>query len=302
MATSRLTDDEVTSFVMAANDYVKLSVPYNTILPVKRIKDGYRHTWYVNTEVDGAQGSKDGRQGHDVRTARTSASANITSYVHTFQIPRVEVTMAQDTGVPLWSENINAAMRKMNDQILHLQIRGSSATYDTVSITGMYGGGTDVNASLDDKYWATASYPILHHLTNGFADLNTAGYTGPFTWLMSSALKPGLMNKYGAGDPTQMSMLADWGVNETIFLPTGTVTRMNVYPMGAATGDDGLWFLYPKNENYAYLAEVMPITTTIDPELDTNLQCYHGRMEWRGTVAIVQAGSISWEDQVDLVV
>ncbi len=299
MASYKLTDNEVTAFIMAANDYVKLSVPYNSILPVKRIPDGYTHTWYKLTEFEAPQGSKDGRDNYDVRTARTAASANITSYVYTFEIPRVEVAIAQQAGVPIWSENVGVAIRKMNDTILHLQIRGSNAAFDKVAIVGMYGGGTDTNGALDDDLWDTVTKPT-YHLATGFGDLNTAGYKPPFTWLLSSVLAPGLKAKYGAGDPSHESMVGEYGVNEIIYLPTGTVTRMNVYPMGAATGDDGLWFLYKKDPNNAYLAEVMPITTTIDPELDTRLQCYHGRVEWRGTVAIVQSTSIVWEDQVDL--
>jgi len=300
MASYRLTDTEVTSFIQAANDYIKLSTPYNSILPVKRIPECYTHTWYVNTEVEAAQGSDDGREGYDVRTARTASSANITSYVHTFEIPRVEAAIAQQAGVPIWSENVGASIRKVNDQILHLQIRGSNAAWDKVAITGMYGGGTDTNGALDDDPWDTVTNPIDDHLASGWNDLVTAGLKPPFTWLLSSNLWNGLQKKYGAGDPPQIDLLPSWGVDEVIFLPCGTVTRMNVYPMGAATGDDGLWFLYKKDPNYAYLAEVMPITTTIDPELDMKRQCYHGRVEWRGTVAIVQASSIFWEDQVDL--
>ena len=260
MGTSRLTDAEVTSYIMQANEYVKLSVPYNSILPVKRIKDGYTHTWYVNTEVDAPESSKDGRAGHDVRTARTSGSANIQSYVNTFEIPRIEVTMAQDSGVPIWSENIAAATRKMNDTILHLQIRGSNALIDNVSITGMYGGGTDVNAGLDANKWNTPPAPILNHLAAGFGDLNDAGYTvGGLTWLMSSVLAPGLIAKYGAGDPSMRTLMADYGVARTIFLPTGTVSRMNVYPMGAAAGDEGLvgFCIYCINWKYGLLRMFM---------------------------------------------
>ncbi len=297
---SRLTDTEVTSFIVAANDYVKLSVPYNTILPIKRIPDGYIHTWYVSTEVDAPQGSKDGRDTYDVRTSRTPASANIESLIYTFEIPRVEVAMAQQAGVPIWSENVGNAMRKMTDALLHKQIRGSTDRWNKVACDGMYQGGTDVNAGLDATAWDIPPAPILNHLAAGYGDLNTAGYSPPFTWLMSSLLSPGLIAKYGAGDPSMTTMVSDFGVNETIFLPTGTVTRMNVFPMGVPTGDDGLWFLYKKDPNNAYLAEVFPPTTTLDPVLDTRRQSYHGRIEARNTVAIVQATSISWEDQVDL--
>jgi hypothetical protein len=301
----KLTDNEVTSFILEANDYVSLSVPYNTILPIKRIKDGYTHTWYVSTEIDGPESSKDGRAPYDVRTARDPSSANIQSFVYTFEIPRVEVTMAQQAGVPIWSENTGNAMRKLNDALLLLQIRGSQI-WDNVSITGMITGGTDVNAALDDDKWDTVTKPIDFHLKEGYGDLNTAGYSGPFTWLMSSNLEPGLIKKYGAGDPSQKTMVGDYKVNEMIFLPStetsGTAnTRTALKPMGAPGGDEGTWLLYQKDPNYAYYAEVFPPTVTLDPNLDFRRQSYHGRIEARGTVAIVQSTSISYENEVDLV-
>ena len=304
MASTKLTDNEVTSFIVAANDYVSLSVPYNTILPVKRIPDGYIHTWYVSTEIDGPESSKDGRAPYDVRTARTPNSANIQSFVYTFEIPRVEVQMAQQAGVPIWSENVGNAMRKLNDALLLLQIRGAQ-TWDKVAINGMYQGGTDVNAALDGTAWNTPPAPILNHLAAGYGDLHTAGYADGFTWLLTSNLAPGLISKYGAGDPSMKTMVGDFSINELIFLPgttdsTVANTRTLLKPMGAATGDDGLWFMYKKDPNNAYYAEVFPPTTTLDPNLDLRRQSYHGRIEARGTVAIVQASSISWEDQVDL--
>ncbi|MHA2380755.1 MAG: hypothetical protein ACXADS_15905, partial [Candidatus Thorarchaeota archaeon] len=69
MASYRLTDNEVTDFAMAAHDYVGLEVPYTQLLPIKRIKDCYKHTWYVSNEFLGPESSKDGRMGFDVRTS-----------------------------------------------------------------------------------------------------------------------------------------------------------------------------------------------------------------------------------------
>ena len=300
----RLTDNEVTSFAMEANNYVKNETPYTRILPIKRIKDGYTHKWYVSTEVDGPESSKTSRAVYDVRTARTEGEANVESLIYTFEIPVNEATMARNAGVPIWSENLLAASRKMNDAILNLTITGSN-TWDKVAITGMYTGGTVCSTALDAIKWNTITKPI-DHIAAGFGDLNTAGYKPPFTWLLSSNLAPGLIAKYGAGDPSHASMIGDYGVNELIYLPnsglnTTATTRYNLYPMGTPAGDEGMWLMYKKDPNFAYLAEVMPITVTLQPELDFRRQCYHGRLEWRGTVAIVQATSICYEEQVDLV-
>ena len=304
MASYRLTDNEVTDFAMAANDYVKLETPYTEILPIKRIKQCYVHKWYVGTEVEAPESSKDGRASTDVRMARTEGEANVISYVHTFEIPKVEVEMAQQAGVPIWSENVGTAMRKMNDTISHLIFRGSSA-WDKVAITGFYTGGTATTVALGAIMWNTAT-SVLQHAVSGFGDLHGAGYKGPFEWALMAALRPGMNVKYGAGDPAQIEMLDPYEIpKENIKFYHAQAdgvaeTRYNLSPMGMPVTNDGHWYMYKKDPNYAYLAEVTPITTTITPELDINKQCYHGRIEWRGTVAIVQATSIVYEHQVDL--
>jgi len=301
----RLTDNEVTDFAMEANNYVKLENPYTEILPIKRINDCYVHKWYVSTEVEGPESSKDGRAGHDVRVARTEGEANVTSYVYTFEIPRVEVTMAQNAGVPIWSENVGNAIRKMNDTVSHLIFRGSNDVWDKVAITGMYTGGTACTTALGAVMWNTAT-SVLIHAAGGFGDLHGAGYKGPFTWACMAALRPGFNVKYGAGDPAQIEMLGPYEIppeNLKFYHAQAdgiAETRYNLSPMGMPVTNDGHWYMYKKDPNYAYLAEVMPITTTITPELDVLKQCYHGRIEWRGTVAIVQATSIVYEHEVDL--
>ena len=299
----RLTDNEVTSFAKEANNYVKNEIPYTKILPIKRIPDGYTHKWYVSTEVEGPESSKDSRATHDVRTARTEGEANIISYIYTFEIPVNEVTMARNAGIPIWNENVGNAIRKMNDTVCHLQLRGSTA-WDKVAITGMYTGGTVCSTALDAHLWNDVTKPIVH-LAAGYGDLNSAGFKPPYTWIVSSNLMPGLVVKYGAGDPAHISMIGDFGVDNLMNVPnsgisTTATTRYNLYPMGTPADDDGMWFLYKKDVSNAYLAEVMPITTTIKPEIDFRRQTYHGRVEWRGTVAIVQATSICYEEQVDL--
>lgn len=302
----RLTDNEVTDFAMAANDYVKLESPYTDILPIKRINDCYVHKWYVSTEVEGPQSSKDGRDAYDVRVARTENEANVASLVYTFEIPRVEVTMAQNAGVPIWSENVGNSIRKMNDNICNWITTGTNA-WDKVAITGMYTGGTVVSTALDAIKWDSAT-SVTQHAAAGFGDLHAAGFKGPFHWVLSSSLRTGMNVKYGAGDPAQIDMLDPYEIpkeNLTFLagsgLNTTATTRMALYPMGTPAGDEGTWLMYKKDVNNAYLAEVMPITTTIKPDLDFRRQCYHGRIEWRGTIAIVQATSISYEEQADRV-
>jgi hypothetical protein len=298
MTTKRLTDEEVTSYIKQANDYIKLSMPYTEVLPIKPIQECYVHKWYVNTEVEVPESSKDGRMGKDVRSARVEGSANVMSYTHTFEIPRVEIDMARQGGIDLWADNVGAAMRKMNDSILHL-ILENSFTWDKIAISGMRAGGTDLGAGADAMAWDTITNPI-NHLALAWSEMNDAGFTGPYQWILSSNLGNGMKKKYGAGDPIHEKMVGDYDVESIKYLPIGTSTKMDVYPFDPADADDGVWILYKKDPMYAYLAEVMPPTVTIEPELDNILQCYHGRIEWRGTVAIVQPTSILYNNGVNL--
>ena len=303
MASYRLTDNEVTDFAMAANNYVKLESPYTKILPIKRINDCYVHKWYTSSELPAPESSKDGRYGEDVRTARTEAEANVTSFVYTFEIPKVEVTMAQNANVPIWSENVGNALRKMNDKVCRLIFRGSN-TWDKVAITGMHSGGTVESTGLDAVKFNTAT-GVTQHADAGFSDLYTAGYSPPFNWALGSSLRKGFNIKYGAGDPAQLDMMGPYGISSedlTFWSQQAdgvAETKINLTAMGMPVDDDAMWFFYKKDPNYEYLAEVMPITTTIKPELDFRRQCYHGRVEWRGTVAIVQSTSIVYEAEVD---
>ena len=300
----RLTDDEVTDFAMNANNYVKLEVPYSSLVPVKPIKECYVHKWYVSTEFDGPQSSKDGRDGYDVRTARTENSANVSSLVYTFEIPRVEVTMAQDAGVPIWSENVGNAHRKMNANLCNWIMTGTNA-WDKVAFTGLYTGGTIAATALDAVKWDTPPAPI-NHMAAGFNQLYDYGFDEGDTWIMSSNLNSGIIAKYGAGDPSMKTMTGDYGVDEMIFLQGSAssatpTTRMNLFPMGTPAGDEATWVMLKKDPNVVYWAEVMPPTTTIKPELDFRRQTYHGRIEARGTLAVVQPTGIVYEEQADLV-
>lgn len=302
MTSKILTDEEVKSIIKEANMYLEMTPNYRDWMPIKEIPDGYTHEWYILEKVPRAATSKDGRDYKLIQTSRQSASANIMSFRYGFSIPRVTVDMARQKKVPIWSENIAVALKHLDNQIAHLFLEGSSS-FDTVNINGIRDGGTDVGAGPDNDPWDTVSNPIDDHLADAWGQLITAGMSpnGPFTWVLSSNLAKGLKAKYGAGDPSQETMVGNYGVDKVVYLPIGTTTELTTYPIAPATGDDGVWFLFPtKDTSVCYYGEVFPPQVKINPTLDDESNSYKGYVEARGTVAVVQSSAIIYFPEVDL--
>lgn len=299
MTSAVLTDNEVTSFIKEANMYLELSPNYKSWAPIKSIPDGYTHKWYTLEKVPVAAGSKDGRDYKDVQTARAESSASIISYRYGFSIPRVAVDMARQAGVPIWAENVAVSLKHMENTIAHLALEGSY-TWDPVAINGLRDGGTDVGAIPDALMWDTITKP-LGHIAEASKQLTNNGVSPTnLVWIMSSNLYPGLMAKYGAGDPSHMELAKAYGVSQFVFLPIGASTELTTYPIATATADDGVWFVYPNSQEYWYIAEVMPPTVTLNPTLNVKDNCYEGYIEWRGTVAVVHATAVIYFPECDL--
>lgn len=299
MTSKQLTDDEVTSFVKKAYGYIEMNPNYTDWAPVKTIPEGYLYKYYKKTRVPRAASSKDGRDYKVVQMAREESEAKIQSFRYAFNIPRVTVDMARIAGVDIWSENFESTLRHMDNMIAHLALEGSNASFDTVNINGLRDGGTDIGATTDALLWNTPSKPRAHAAAI-WAALNTAGFgQRSFKWVLSSNLAAGLKTKYGAGDPDEESLLGPYNIDPPIYLQMGTTTELRTYPIAPATADDGVYFMFPKDEDVWHIGEVIPVTVTMNPTLNVKLNCYEGFIEWRGTVAIVQATGIQYTNSVN---
>lgn len=293
-----LTDNEVKAFLQQADMYIEATSNYRGWAPIRTCPWAKTNEWYVLTRFEVPRGSEDGRDWVEVQTARTSSTANQISYTYKFHIPYGDVENARRNGIPIWSDNIGVASKQMDMQIAHLALEGSH-TWDEVAINGLRDGGTeDAN---DADAWNTVTQPIDNYLLPSITNLNTAGYLGPYTLVMSSNLETGMLKKYGAGDPPHKEMLPGIGINKHAYVPIGTSDRDRIYPIGAADADDGVFFLYKQDPAVWRIAEVGPPTTTIIPELNQDTYSYEGYMRWRGTVEVVQATGIRYDPDVDLV-
>jgi len=301
MTSKILTDDEVTAFTKRAYGYIEMAPNYSNWAPIKSIPDGYTYKYYKATRVPRAKASKDGRDYKDVQMARTEAEANIVSFRYGFSIPRVTVEMARQANVPIWDENFEAVYRHLDNMIAHLALEGSNATFDSVLISGLRDGGTDIGATTDALLWGTVTKPFANAAAIWGA-LNTAGFGDrtSLKWIVSSNLAGYLKTKYGAGDPAEEQLVKETFGFDIIYLPLGTTTELHTYPIGAASADDGVFFAFPKDEDVWHIAEVMPVTVTMNPTLDVESNAYKGFLEWRGTVAIVQATGVQYSNSCNI--
>jgi hypothetical protein len=281
--------------------YVEMQVNYNNLAPVVTIPPAYFSKWYVTTRFEVPRGSIDGRDYVEVATAQTESNADLIVYRYKFSIPFIEVDSARRAGVPIWSQNIAVALKQMDMQIAHLWFEGTHS-WDPVAINGLRDGGTDHNdATLDGKAWDTVTHPHFY-AADAWAALNTAGFTGPYTWALSANLGPGMRAKYGAGDPSHDTLIRQqYDIDQIAYLPIGTSTRNRIYPIAPAATDQGVSFMYKKDSSVARIAETGPPKLKIVPEINDETNAFEGWLQWHGTVQIVQATGIQYNEDIDLV-
>jgi len=303
----RLTTEEVKAITQATDMYVEAKSNYRSLVPVVTVPAAYKDSWGVLSKFEVPKGSKDGKDFVEVATARTEDTAPQISYRYKFSIPRIEVEMARRAGRPIWTENIQVAMKQLDQTLAHLIIQGAF-TWDPVAVPGFRTatyGGTNVDGTggvYNAAYWNTATSALIH-IAGGSLALRTAGFEPPFSLIMSWNLYPGYVMKYGAGDGSQAELIRTmYEINDAKFLLIGTSTNLNVYPIAAASSDDGCWFMFKKDPSVVRLAETGPPALTLETELNREFNCYDGYIDWRGTMEVVQSTGIQYNVDVDLVV
>jgi hypothetical protein len=298
MASYQLTDEEVKSIVKKAHMYVEKTSSYRQWCPVVSIPDGYTHEWYIQTKVPGAESSKDGRDYKNVQTAYTTATADIQSYRYGFSIPRVVVEMSRNAGKDIWGDNIAAALKHLDLDIAHLVLEGSHS-WDKVTINGLRDGGTDIGGTTDGDAWGTVTKPFTN-ANECWQAMSSAGFQGPYNWIVSDNVGLYLNSKYGAGDPAEKLIIQET-FDVTIYLEDiGTSTELTTYPIAPASADDGVFFWVKSDPSVFYLAEVFAPKVTLNPTLNEKLNAFEGYIEWRGTVAVVQATGIQYTNSVNI--
>jgi hypothetical protein len=285
-------------------------------LPRQNVGDAYKIKDYTMLRVEPPVGSPLGEHSFGVASAKTETERPIISYRYTYGINKTDLRIASRNNYDIVAQNLAMMRTAMETKILKLVFQGTTGS-ELPDISGMLDVGEDVNAGLDDNYWATATEPVAHSIA-GFDDLQANNYFPPFTWILSRNLESGLYALNNAANPrTHLEIVQGGYVKGGVyFYANGTgaygAGGYSDYPLPAASADDGVWIMFaPRNgagEPNFYLAEVTNgIEVRVGDSLDENNN-YQYFMEWRGTpvfrnATTASAGSaeyIVFEPDVDL--
>lgn len=300
MATTQLTKEELSEVDRLSNMYVEKVSGYRNWCPIKTIPARYYSTFYTVERAGRPEVSKDGRLSREVSVARAESTVNLAVLKYKFFIPRIEVEAARAVGYPQWAETLAVYRQQFEQEVSHLLYEGMSSP---ITIVGLRGGGTDVGATTDLNAvkWNTATSPLTH-CAAAYGVLNTAGFSPPYTWALSSNLDPGNKALYGTGFAANHEALArdNYGVERIQYEGIGTTTQKNIYPLAPATGDDGIWFMTKPEMGNFRLVETGPPEMALDPTYDPEYDAFVAYMRWHGGVEIVHSTSIVHELEVDL--
>ena len=290
-------------------------------MPRKNIPDALNIKDYVMSRVEPPRGSGLGEHAHGVTAGKSETTRDIISYRYTYSLNKTELRIASRNGFDIIGQNVAMMRQAMEETITTLVFQGTGAltSTDLPDISGMFDVGEDVNASLDNQYWSTATVPLVHAAA-GFSDLLENNYYPPFTWVLSRNLQAGNIALNNAANPKSHEQIAKETYlqgGETYYYRNGTPAYgaggYTIYTLPAASNDDGVWAMFSNSNGVGgqnfYLAEVTNgIETTVPNTLDEN-NYYTISMEWRGTpvfrlATLASAGSapyIVFEPDVDLV-
>jgi len=285
-------------------------------LPRRAIPDTYVLKDYTMMRVEPPTGTPLGEMSYGVSSAKNETERPIISFRYTYTINKTDLRIAQRNNYDIVGQNIAMLRSAMEHNILKLVFQGTTGE-DLPDISGMLDVGEDVDAALDDNYWATATEPVAHAAA-GYDDLIANNFYPPYTWILSWNLRSSLMGLNNAANPRTHEEIVKAGyvTGGMHFYQNGTSAYgaggYTIYPLPAATQDDGNWIMFaPTNgagEQNFYLAEVTNgIELRVADVLDENNN-YVYFMEWRGgpvfrgatTASAGSAPYIVFEPDVDL--
>jgi hypothetical protein len=287
--------------------YAELPVDISWI-PTKPLPDAKIVKDYELQRTEPIEGSLFGSSVTYVSTSMEETTRPVLTWRAGVSVNKNELNMAKEHGFDMLKNFLLPPLRTLNMQTAQLIFQGTTAARDKVAIDGMIDLGTDTDAGLDDDPWDTAAEPI-EHVVAGVKDLIDQGYMPPYTMIMSADLLTGYHALHNAaGGLTEAMLAAGVGLNSTsiryidraVFAAHGTDASHVVYPLPAATTDDGVWILCKVAPENFYLGIIEPLNT-LPWEYNRANNSYDTIMQTRLTFVVRDGNSIVYEPDVDLV-
>ena len=296
------TEQILTDPRMYASTGIDLSwMPRKSVPDAKTIKD------YELKRVEPIEGSLMGSSVTMVSTALEETTRSVLSWRAGVSINRHDVTMANQGGYNILQNSLRPVVKKFLAQLAQVVLQGTTASRDKVDISGMIDLGEDTDSALDDDTWDTEAAPFTH-VKEGVKDMISNGYNQPYTMIMSNNLYTGFYSLHNAaGGLTEANLAFGTGIpdpvakmlDNAVFYENGTDASNVVYPLPAASNDDGVWIMCkPDVENF-FIGEIEPINT-LPWEFNRINNAYETIVQWRGTFVCRDGAAIVYEPDVDL--
>jgi hypothetical protein len=246
----------------------------------------------------------DGSDYVGVRTARTEDSAPVIWMRYKFHWDITEVESAQRNGVPLRADDAMVALQQIDNKISQLIIEGIDRP-DTIN------GITEDCTNTADATLVGAADGFITHASVAYNSLLTAGFGGPYNWVVSDGIAQYLGLPLGAGGGKSQGKYIDETFGFTTYIERATSaanfalhndqeTEEIIFPMVIAT-NDGIWALIAASPENMALQQVGPPTFSVNPEINRDTNKYEGYVEWQGTLRITHTAAAIYHDDVDIV-
>ncbi len=296
----RLKAADVTTFRKAATDYRERPTGYRANVPIEIIPSAYISKWYTLTNPTGPALSREGKETITVATSRTEDEAKVVYMRSNIDIPYTEAASAQRAGIPLSADNVRRQLANMHNKIGQMIYTGLDQPY---IINGMTEDGTDLGATLDAIYTATAG-EFIDHAAAWWSHMQTYNYTGPFTWAISTSLSGDAKLPYLDLKSQEDFMQTTYNCN--IYYETAIATASfdatpdaNPTYQWEYTADDGIWIVYDGKVEHMALQETGPPSVYLNPELNRDTNSYRGFVIWQGTWRTTDNTAIGYMEDVD---
>jgi len=316
MTSTTLTDAEVENIVsklVYAHELgvgaLREALPYE----VKEGFRGYTDKFYDVANVGTPMESKFLQATKEVKAKITEHSVAVAWYRLNIALPYAEVQAALDTPLSegLRSRTMTAIGRQMARQEAAFIFKGSTSP----SINGLFAA-AGATSTYTTTTWGTTKGPMLtvqdmiSNMTSKFGppfDLFISENLWPYLVLRNSTASvteweavQGVLNPASVGVTPQIDSPVQGGAGNVYVLSHGTNTHNTIYPLPAATSNDGVALAVKSHPDNFQVVIHQPLTTIIDPNLNVRSMTYDGTIFFAISLRIWDSDAIVAHKTVDI--
>lgn len=303
----RLEPEEVTVIKKEALAYIQRISKWREYVDVETIPLARVAEWRKIEPFVGPQFDLDGTATQLAAAAFTTDTVQVGHFGYHFEWKEIDVASSRRSGTPLQETDIAESLTKMTKAIERFVLQGTM-TWEAPDINGLLTNATDVGATVDLSavYWNSVGGPA-EHAQAAFQVLNDNGFDPPYTWVLSTNLRPGMGNfNSDYNDRLGLEVVKEMGFDKIVYVPAKatapTKYDTTIYPMKTPVADDGSWAAMKADKNNFTVLEVSPPVLALNPVMGMRNRTFYGRLDYWATVRVTHPSAVVTEFEVDLAV